>query len=59
MDVNQISQMITTVGFPIVAYLLFYFRMEKIMSANTEATNNNSKLIALLLAKEGVDVDKL
>ncbi len=59
MDVNQISQMITTVGFPIVAYLLFYFRMEKIMSANTEATNNNSKLIDLLLAKEGVDVDKL
>jgi len=58
-DVNQISQMITTVGFPIVAYLLFYFRMEKIMSANTEATNNNSKLIALLLAKEGVNVDKL
>ena len=33
----QIAEYITTLGFPIIMCLLFYFRTEKILKSNTDA----------------------
>lgn len=48
----EILQGISTVGFPIVAYLLVMFRTEKVISSLTEAVNNNTNAISILMQKE-------
>lgn len=40
---EQIATWVTTIGFPIAAYLLIYFRMEKKIDNLTEAINGLAK----------------
>lgn len=39
---NDIAQLVGTVGFPIVAYLLLFFKLDKTMGMIQESLNNNT-----------------
>ncbi len=50
-------QAISTVGFPIVAFLLIFWKFDKSLGLLTEAVNNNTT-VQLLLQKENKDKNK-
>lgn len=52
--VDQIVQAISTVGFPIIAFLLVFWKFDKSLSLLTQAVNNNTQAVQLLLQKESV-----
>lgn len=52
MDEQAIMGMIGTVGFPIVAYLLMFLKMDKTIEKLEESINNNTSLIKLLFERE-------
>ena len=52
---EQIVQAVSTVGFPIVAFLLVFWKFDKSLGLLTEAVNNNTQAVQLLLQKEGRD----
>lgn len=52
MLLEQLVQAISTVGFPIVAYLLFFMKFDKTLGLLTEAVNNNTQAVQLLVQKE-------
>lgn len=52
--VDQIVQAISTVGFPIIAFLLVFWKFDKSLSLLTQAVNNNTQAVQLLLQKENV-----
>ena len=52
--VEQIVQAISTVGFPIIAFLLVFWKFDKSLSLLTQAVNNNTQAVQLLLQKENV-----
>ena len=49
MDVDFVA-LISTVGFPIVAYLLLFFKISGNIEKNTEAINGLKEVIAKLCA---------
>lgn len=49
---EQVLQGISTVGFPIVAFLLVFWKFDKSLGLLTEAVNNNTQAVQLLLQKE-------
>lgn len=49
---EQITQAISTVGFPIVAFLLMVWKFDKSLNLLTQAVNNNTQAVQLLLQKE-------
>jgi hypothetical protein len=49
---NEYAQLISTVGFPIVAYLLMVFKSDKSLEELKGAINNNTQAINLLLNRE-------
>ena len=51
---EQIVQAISTVGFPIIAFLLVFWKFDKSLSLLTQAVNNNTQAVQLLLQKENV-----
>ena len=58
MDLNAITSLIGTLGFPIVMCLLLYYRMDKQdenhkteMEKITEALNNNTQALTALATK--------
>jgi hypothetical protein len=51
--VEEYITAISTVGFPIVAYLLMVFKFDKSIAILTTAVNNNTTAIKILLEKEG------
>ncbi|MCY9549623.1 hypothetical protein [Lysinibacillus xylanilyticus] len=53
-----IIQAISTVGFPIVAFFLIFWKFDKSLGLLTEAVNNNTTAVQLLLQKENKDKDK-
>lgn len=46
-----LMQAISTVGFPIVAFLLIFWKFDKSLGLLTEAVNNNTTAVQLLLQK--------
>lgn len=57
---QELAQFISQVGFPIVAFILMYRMVTNQMKENTDAINNNTKIISKLLVhldlrKEGDD----
>lgn len=48
---QEITQLIGTVGFPIVAYLLLFFKLDKTMGMIQESLNNNTMAIEKLMAR--------
>lgn len=50
---EQLIQAVSTVGFPIVAFLLVFWKFDKSLGLLTEAVNNNTQAVQLLLQKEG------
>lgn len=50
---EQLIQAISTVGFPIIAFLLVFWKFDKSLSLLTTAVNNNTQAVQLLLQKEG------
>lgn len=59
MDLSQISALIGSYGFPIVACAWMALRYEKSNAILTTAVNNNTKIIAILCAKIGIDADEV
>lgn len=53
-----IVQAISTVGFPIVAFLLIFWKFDKSLGLLTEAVNNNTTAVQLLLQKEKEKINK-
>lgn len=53
-----IVQAISTVGFPIVAFLLIFWKFDKSLGLLTEAVNNNTTAVQLLLQKENKEKNK-
>ena len=49
---QEIIQAISTVGFPIVAFLLIFCKFDKSLGLLTEAVNNYTSAVQLLLQKE-------
>lgn len=51
---EELIQAISTVGFPIIAFLLVFWKFDKSLSLLTQAVNNNTQAVQLLLQKENV-----
>ncbi|WP_341300665.1 hypothetical protein MHB44_20560 [Lysinibacillus sp. FSL H8-0500] len=49
---QETIQAISTVGFPIVAFLLIFWKFDKSLGLLAEAVNNNTSAVQLLLQKE-------
>lgn len=50
----ELTSLIGSLGFPIVAYLLLFFKLEKTMGMIQEAVNNNTLAIReLMIDKRG------
>lgn len=49
---EELMQSISTVGFPIVAFLLVFWKFDKSLGLLTQAVNNNTNAVQLLLQKE-------
>lgn len=49
---EEILKGISTVGFPIIAFLLVFYKFDKSLGLLTEAVNNNTTAVQLLLQKE-------
>lgn len=52
MDQSLLVNFISNVGFPIVAFLLVFWKFDKSLALLTEAINNNTQAVQLLLQKE-------
>lgn len=52
MDLEQIIQAISTVGFPIFAFLLVFWKFDKSLGLLTDAVNNNTQAVQILLERE-------
>lgn len=55
---ESILQAISTVGFPIFAFLLVFWKFDKSLGLLTQAVNNNTSAVQLLLQKESLTTDK-
>lgn len=47
---EQITMLISTVGFPIVAYLLLFFKLDKTIGVIEESLKNNTIALQQLIA---------
>lgn len=52
MELEPVASLIGTLGFPIVAYLLMFFKLDKTVEKLEESINNNTKLVEMLLKRE-------
>ena len=52
---EELVQSISTVGFPIIAFLLLFWKFDKSLGLLTQAVNNNTSAVQLLLQKEGLN----
>lgn len=51
MNLEQLVQAISTVGFPIFAFLLVFWKFDKSLGLLTEAVNNNTQAVQILLER--------
>lgn len=49
---EELIQAISTVGFPIIAFLLVFWKFDKSLGLLAQAVNNNTQAVQLLLHKE-------
>lgn len=49
---QELTQLISTLGFPIVCCGYYMLKMDKTLSENTKATQEISRLISLLLERD-------
>lgn len=49
---EQLTQAISTVGFPIVAFLLVFWKFDKTLGLLTEAVNNNTIAVRSMLQND-------
>lgn len=49
---QELTQLISTLGFPIVCCGFYMLKMEKTLAENTRATQEISRLISVLLERE-------
>ena len=60
MSINEINEIISTLGFPIAMVFYFIWDKYKVTSNLVQAINNNNKILTMLLTKldlveEGLD----
>ena len=55
---ENVLEGISTVGFPIIAFLLIFWKFDKSLGVLTVAVNNNTSAVQLLLQKENFNTDK-
>ncbi|WP_442916902.1 hypothetical protein [Lysinibacillus sp. 54212] len=56
---EQIVQAISTVGFPIIAFLLIFWKFDKSLGILIVAVNSNTQAVQLLLQKEGMGLNEI
>lgn len=49
---EDLLQAVSKVGFPIVAFLLVFWKFDKSLNLLAEAVNNNTNAVQLLIQKE-------
>lgn len=49
---EELIQAISAVGFPIVAFLLLFWKFDKSLNLLTQAVTNNTQAVQLLVQKE-------
>lgn len=54
---NELTNAVGTLGFPIVAYLLLFFKLDKTLALIQVSLNNNTMAIQKLMADRGEKVD--
>lgn len=54
---EELVEAISTVGFPIIAFLLVFWKFDKSLTLLTQAVNNNTQAVQLLLQKEELNSD--
>ena len=57
MDITEITQLISSVGFPIVACMAMFYMNNKTLTELKDTIQNNTTVIELILQKIGVDVN--
>lgn len=57
MDVTEITQLISSVGFPIVACMAMFYMNNKTLTELKDTIQNNTTVMELILQKIGVDVN--
>ena len=60
MSINEINDIISTLGFPVAMVIYFIYDKYKVTSNLVQAINNNNKILTMLLTKldlveEGLD----
>ena len=51
MDINTITEIISTLGFPVAMVMYFIWDKYKVTSNLVQAINNNNKILSMLLTK--------
>lgn len=59
LTMQEVTQLISSVGFPIVAYLLMVFKQDKSLESLKTSIDNNTKAIEILLVREKVSNGKV
>ena len=57
MDITEITQLISSVGFPIVACMAMFYMNNKTLTELKDTIQNNTTVMELILQKIGVDVN--
>lgn len=57
MNVTEITQLISSVGFPIVACMAMFYMNNKTLTELKDTIQNNTTVMELILQKIGVDID--
>ena len=55
MDITEITQLISSVGFPIVACMAMFYMNNKTLTELKDTIQNNTTVMELILQKIGVD----
>lgn len=57
MDITEITQLVSSVGFPIVACMAMFYMNNKTLTELKDTIQNNTTVMELILQKIGVDVN--
>lgn len=57
MNVTEITQLISSVGFPILACMAMFYMNNKTLTELKDTIQNNTTVMELILQKIGVDVN--
>ena len=57
MNITEITQLISSVGFPIVACMAMFYMNNKTLTELKDTIQNNTTVMELILQKIGVDVN--